>query len=97
MSQPNWAATIWTVQLVIPAAGRSGSYNVPSLGCSGTLTLPATATTRMAAVAITTSTVKTGCVARARLTLTLSGGGISLTWVPAGHPLKLGTAQLTQS
>jgi hypothetical protein len=86
------------VELVIPAAGRDGSYSAPSLDCSGTLVVPKTAGTAMTAVAKTTSAVNPGCVAKARLTLTLSGSGkISLTWVPNGHPHKIGTALLAGS
>jgi hypothetical protein len=46
----------------------------------------------------TTSEVNTGCTARARLTLTLSGSGeITMNWIWVGHPLKVGTATLTDS
>jgi hypothetical protein len=98
VSQPTWTVTSWTVELVIPAAGRDGSYFAPSLGCSGDLVVPKTAGTAMTAVAKTTSTVNPGCAVKARLTLTLSGPGeISMTWVPAGHPHKIGTALLAGS
>jgi hypothetical protein len=98
VSQPAWTVTSWTVELVIPAAGRDGSYSAPSLGCSGILVLPKTAGTAMTAVAKTTSPVNPGCVVKARLTLTLSGAGeMSMTWVPAGHPHKIGTALLVRS
>ena len=97
VSQPRWTVPSWAVELVIPAAGRVGSYSAPGLGCSGTLTMPVTATSTMAAVG-TTSEVNTGCTARARLTLTLSGSGeITMNWIWVGHPLKVGTATLTDS
>jgi hypothetical protein len=96
VSQPGWTVPSWSVELVIPAAGRVGSYTASALGCSGTLTVPDAATTTMGGVAKTTSAVNTGCSAKARLTLTLSGSdGISMTWTPVGHPLKVGTAALT--
>ncbi len=96
MSQPKWTVTSWDIELDIPASGR-GSYNAPSLGCSGTLVIAAPATTPMTAVARTTSAVNTGCVVRALLTLTLSGSGeINMTWTPAGHPRKGGTATLSR-
>jgi hypothetical protein len=85
------------VELVIPVAGRVGSYSAPGLGCSGTLTMPVTATSTMAAVG-TTSVVNADCTARARLTLTLDGSGeITMDWIWVGHPLKIGTATLTDS
>ena len=97
MSQPGGTVTSWTIRLVIPAAGRDGSYSAPSLGCSGTLMLRLSAATAMAAQAHTTSAVNPGCVTNARLTLTLSGSnGISMSWVPAGRSHEfIGTARLT--
>jgi hypothetical protein len=97
VSQPRWTVPSWSVELVIPAAGRVGSYSAPGLGCSGTLTVPVTATSTMAAVG-TTSVVNADCTARARLTLTLDGSGeITVDWIWVGHPLKIGTATLTDS
>ena len=98
VSQPGWTAPSWDVQLDIPASG-DGSYTSPSLGCSGTLILPATAATTMGAIAVTNSRpVNTGCTVRARVTLTLSGSdGISMTWTPVAHPRLVGTASLTRS
>jgi serine/threonine protein kinase len=97
VSQPAWTVTSWTVTLVIPAAGRDGSYSAPSLGCSGTLSVRSYTDTTMNATAETTSTVNSGCVSKARLTLDLSGpAGMSMTWVPVGHAHKMpGTATLT--
>ena len=97
VSQPGGTVTSWTIRLVIPAAGRDGSYSAPSLGCSGTLMLRLSAATAMAAQAHTTSAVNPGCVTNARLTLTLSGSnGISMSWVPAGRSHEfIGTARLT--
>jgi len=52
----------------------------------------------MTAVAKTTSDVNTGCVAKARLTLTLSGSdGIDMIWTPVGNAKEIGTATLTSS
>ena len=96
VSQPGWPVPSWTVELVIPASGTTGSWNSPSQGCSGTLLLPATATATMNAVAATTvRPVGSGCTIRARLTLVLSGSEISLTWTPVEHPLVPGSATLT--
>jgi hypothetical protein len=98
VSQPGWSVPSWDVQLDIPASG-DGSYTSPSLGCSGTLILPDTAATTMGALAVTSSRpVNTGCTARARVTLTLSGpDGMSMTWTPVAHPRKVGTATLARS
>lgn len=97
MSQPTGTVTSWTVQLYIPVTG-DGSYSAPSLGCSGTLVIRKTKSTTMHARAETTSAVNTGCVAEAGLILTLAGPGeIDMTWKPAGHPRKAGTAVLTGS
>jgi hypothetical protein len=97
VSEPGWTAPTWTIELVIPASGKDGSYSAPSLGCSGTLTVPKTAVDAMAAVAKTTSTVNAGCVAKAKLTLTLSGSGeMSMTWVPAKVKNEIGTALLAR-
>jgi hypothetical protein len=83
--------------LVIPAAGRDGSYSAPSLGCSGTLVVQKAAGANMTAMARTTSTVYPGCVVKARLFLTLSGSnGMSMTWTPVGHPHQPGTAMLAR-
>jgi hypothetical protein len=96
VSEPGWPNPSWTVELVIPASGTTGSWNSPSQGCSGRLVLPATATTSMGAVAATTvRPVGSGCSIRARLTLVLSGSEISLTWTPVEHPLVPGSATLT--
>jgi hypothetical protein len=98
VSQPGWRVPSWTVELVIPAAGRYGSYSAPSLGCSGTLIVQKAADANMTAIARTTSTVYPGCVVRARLFLTLSGSnGMSMTWIPVRHPRKPGTAVLARS
>ena len=98
VSQPGWTAPSWTVELVIPAAGRDGSYSAPSLGCSGTLVVQKAAGANMTAMATTTSTVYPGCVVKARLFLTLSGSnGMSMTWTPGGHPHQPGTAMLARS
>jgi serine/threonine protein kinase len=98
VSQPGWRAPSWDVQLDIPASG-DGGYTSASLGCSGTLILPATATTTMGAKAVASSRpVNTGCTVRARVTLTLSGSdGISMTWTPVAHPRLVGTATLARS
>ena len=84
------------VKLVIPAAGREGSYSAPTLGCSGTLTVTNYTDTTMHATAKTTSAVNAGCVSKARLTLDLSGPAeLSMTWVPVGAAhKKTGTATL---
>ena len=51
----------------------------------------------MTAMARTTSTVYPGCVAKARLDLTLSGSnGMNMTWTPVGHPHRPGTAMLAR-
>jgi len=90
--------TSWAVTLVIPAAGRQGSYSAPSLGCSGTLSVQSYSGTAMSAMANTTSAVNSGCVSKARLTLDLSGPAeMSMTWVPVGKAHKEpGTAALTK-
>jgi serine/threonine protein kinase len=89
VSQPTWTVTSWTVELVIPAAGRKGSYSAPSLGCSGTLAVKSYTATSMLVRAKTTSAVNSGCVAKATLTLDLSGPAeLSMTWVPVGHGHK---------
>ena len=97
VSQPTWTVTSWAVTLVIPAAGRPGSYSAPSLGCSGTLSVQSYSGTAMSAMATTTSAVNSGCVSKARLTLDLSGPAeMSMTWVPVGKAHKEpGTAALT--
>jgi serine/threonine kinase PknH len=96
VSQPGWPVPSWTVELVIPASGTTGSWDSPSQGCSGRLILPATATATMNAVAATTvRPVGSGCTIRARLTLVLSGSEIGLTWTPVEHPLVPGSATLT--
>jgi hypothetical protein len=98
VSQPGWTAPSWTVELVIPAAGQDGSYSAPSLGCSGTLIVQKAADANMTAMARTTSTVYPGCVAKARLALTLSGSnGLSMTWMPVGPSHEPGTAVLARS
>jgi serine/threonine-protein kinase len=97
VSQPGSTAPSWTVELVIPAAGRDGSYSAPSLGCSGTLVVQKAAGANMTAMARTTSTVYPGCVVQARLFLTLSGSnGMSMAWRPVGHPHQPGTAMLAR-
>ena len=97
VSQPGWTVPSWTVELVIPAAGRDGSYSAPSLGCSGTLVVQQAAGTSMTAMARTTSTVYPGCVAKARLDLTLSGSnGMTMTWTPVGYSHQPGTAVLAR-
>ena len=98
VSQPTWTVTSWAVTLVIPAAGRQGSYSAPSLGCSGTLSVQSYSGTAMSAMANTTSAVNSGCVSKARLTLDLSGPAeMSMTWVPVGKAHKEpGTAALTK-
>ena len=90
--------TSWAVTLVIPAAGRLGSYSAPSLGCSGTLSVQSYSGTAMSATAKTTSAASTDCVSKARLTLDLSGPAeMSMTWVPVGKAHKEpGTAALTR-
>jgi hypothetical protein len=89
VSQPTWTVPSWTVELVIPAAGRTGSYSAPSLGCSGTLAVKSYTATSMLVRAKTTSAVNSGCVAKAKLTLDLSGPAeLSMTWVPVGHGHK---------
>jgi serine/threonine protein kinase len=98
VSQPAGDVASWTVELDIPASGTAGSYSAPSLGCSGTLKVKGTAASSMTAVAKTTSDVNTGCVAKARLTLTLSGpAGIDMVWTPVGHAKEIGTATLASS
>jgi serine/threonine protein kinase len=90
VSQPTWTVTSWTVELVIPAAGRQGSYSAPSLGCSGTLAVKSYTATTMLVRAKTTSGVNSGCVSKAKLTLALSGPAeLSMTWVPVGHGHKM--------
>jgi serine/threonine kinase PknH len=98
VSQPAWTVTSWTIELVIPATGRQGSYSAPSSGCSGTLTLHKYTGTTMRAKAKTTSTASSDCVSKARLTLDLSGSAeITMTWVPVGRAhKKTGTATLTR-
>jgi hypothetical protein len=98
VSQPGWTVASWTVTLVIPAAGRQGSYSAPTLGCSGTLSVQSYSGTAMSAMAKTTSAVNPGCVSKARLTLDLSGpAGMSMTWVPVGQAHKEpGTAALSR-
>jgi Protein kinase domain len=98
VSQPGWIVTSWAVTLVIPAAGRLGSYSAPSLGCSGTLSVQSYTGTAMSAMVNTTSAVNSGCVSKARLTLDLSGPAeMSMTWVPVGKAHKEpGTAALTK-
>ncbi len=98
VSQPAWTVTSWAVTLVIPAAGRRGSYSAPALGCSGTLSLQSDRGTAMSAMANTTSAVNSGCVSKARLTLDLSGpAAMSMTWVPIGKAHKEpGTAALAK-
>jgi hypothetical protein len=97
VSQPAWTVTSWTISLVIPATGRTGSYSAPSLGCSGTLSVRSSTGTTLSAKAKTTSAVNSGCVAKARVTLDLAGPAeLSMTWVPVGHGHKTpGTATLT--
>ena len=98
VSQPGWTVASWPVTLVIPAAGRQGSYSAPTLGCSGTLSVQSYSGTAMSAMAKTTSAVNPGCVSKARLTLDLSGpAGMSMTWVPVGKAHKEpGTAALAK-
>jgi Protein kinase domain len=98
VSQPGWTVASWPVTLVIPAAGRQGSYSAPTPGCSGTLSVQSYSGTAMSAMAKTTSAVNPGCVSKARLTLDLSGpAGMSMTWVPVGKAHKEpGTAALAK-
>jgi hypothetical protein len=97
VSQPTWPVPSWTLQLVIPATGQQGSYNAPSLGCSGNLYVSATAGNVMTAVAQTTHGLSLSCVLLARLTLTLtSSSRLSVIWVPTGRSNVIGTAVLAR-
>ena len=99
VSQPGWTVTSWTITLVIPASGKKGSYSAPSLGCAGTLSVKSYTGSAMSARVNTTSTVNSGCVSKARLTLDLSGSAeMNMTWVPVGKAHKTpGTATLARS
>ncbi len=96
MSQPGWVVPSWELQLVIPGTGVTGSYNAPSLGCSGTLRISGTGTSTMTAHIKTTSPVYPGCDKGANLTLSLAGAGQGdLTWTPASILRPPGTAVLS--
>ena len=97
MSQPGWPAPSWSAELDIPASG-DGSYSSGTLGCAGTLVPVVTSATTIHAIAVTSiRPAPTGCTVRARVTLTLSGSEMDMTWTPAAHPRLVGTATLTGS
>jgi hypothetical protein len=98
VSQPGWSVASWTLRLVIPVSASQGSYDSPSIACTGSVSVQSSTGSALTAIAATSSLLNTDCALLAHVTLTLTGPDqLSMTWEPAGLPDKLGTAVLTRS
>ncbi len=99
VSQLRWPVSSWTIQLIIPASGDSGSYTSPSQGCTGYLVLSPPSGGTMDATAVATGPVGagTGCTKQADLVLTLAGGQMDLSYTPAKFPRAAGSATLAKA
>jgi serine/threonine protein kinase len=97
-SQPAGTVTRWSAELRFPAAGRTGTFRFPSLGCSGNLVVTGT-TGRTASVREdVTQNPWHLCAPSGLITVTRSGsGGMDMSWQDPSDRANVATAHLSQS
>lgn len=96
VSQPTGTVTEWTVILTLPADGGAGTFDSPSLGCSGSLVVTSATSVSVSMKDDLTSDPQQICVNAVMSLIDDGAGHASYTWQDVTHAQNVGTAQLTQ-
>jgi hypothetical protein len=94
--QPTGVVTHWTAELTFSRSGRAGTFRLPSLGCSGTLTVTGTTRTTASVDEDLTRNPRKVCAPGGLMTLSRTGAsGLRMTWQDATDPGNIATGYLS--
>jgi serine/threonine kinase PknH len=95
--QPTGVVTHWTAELTFPAAGRTGTFRFPSLGCSGTLIVTSATRTTAAVREDLTGNPRKLCAPGGLMKLSRSSaGGMDMAWQDSTDHSNVAAAHLNR-
>lgn len=95
--QPSGLITTWTVDVSFISTGKTGVFVIPTLDCSGLLTITSSGPNSLSADEVVIKNTDDLCAPDGHMTLTKSGlSGMDMSWQDAAHPSNTATGTLTR-